>query len=242
MEKRKNLLFILGIISMIILSETKASMAKGALDLVTLASVLEDENIFINKWSIHAREKVKAISDVEGYAKKLIRDFPEWEWKINQDERHWEAVGILNRETKTEMIKVSTPINNHQNSYIIYEVKGQGWNEEVAKKVSREMENIISSIFREKPTIFSCIQGEISDKMNTTLPNKMEKIIAAFQATEIESLKEDNFMSVSAHSERFNNSIETNRQEMNLQIGLRNQELGDKTTLVVGTPILTIEY
>ena len=29
---------------------------------------------------------------------------------------------------------------------------------------------------------------------------------------------------------------------MNLQIGLRYQELGEKTTLVVGTPILTIEY
>ena len=29
---------------------------------------------------------------------------------------------------------------------------------------------------------------------------------------------------------------------MNLQLGLRKQGMGGKTTLVVGTPIITIEY
>ncbi len=242
MGKRKNILFIIGIICMIILLENKATMAKDAIDLITLASLLEDENIIINEWSIHGREKMERDTDVEGYAKKLMDDFPEWEWNVNQDEKHWEAVGFLQKELKTEMIKVSTPIKNQQQAYVIYEVKGQGWHGGMDTKLSQELENKISAIFRGKPTVFSCIQGEVSDKMNTTLPNKMEEILAAFNATEVEALKESNFMSVSAHSERFKNAINTNGYEMNLQIGLRYQELGEKTTLVVGTPILTIEY
>ena len=32
------------------------------------------------------------------------------------------------------------------------------------------------------------------------------------------------------------------KKNMNLQIGIRSEGLGAKTTIVVGTPIITIEY
>jgi hypothetical protein len=40
----------------------------------------------------------------------------------------------------------------------------------------------------------------------------------------------------------FTGSIENQRDNMNLQIGIRSERLGGKTTIVVGTPIITIEY
>jgi len=49
-------------------------------------------------------------------------------------------------------------------------------------------------------------------------------------------------MSVSANSPMFTGSIENQRDNMNLQIGIRSERLGGKTTIVVGTPIITIEY
>ena len=49
-------------------------------------------------------------------------------------------------------------------------------------------------------------------------------------------------MSVSAYSPLFSDSIENKKDNMNLQIGIRSEGMGGKTAIVVGTPIITIEY
>jgi hypothetical protein len=82
------------------------------------------------------------------------------------------------------------------------------------------------------------MKGEFSDKMYTSLPETMNHLLTIFKAKEKEALKEDQFMSVTAQSPIFATSI-NNR---NVQIGVRSGGLGAKTTVVVGTPIITIEY
>jgi hypothetical protein len=75
--------------------------------------------------------------------------------------------------------------------------------------------------------------------MDKAVPTIASDLMEIFDAKEIEALKEDNFMSVSANSPVFSDSI---ARGMNLQIGIRSEGLGAKTTIVVGTPIITIEY
>jgi hypothetical protein len=86
------------------------------------------------------------------------------------------------------------------------------------------------------------MKGTVGDKMNEALPKTANHLLSVFNATEIEALKEETFMSVSAKSPLFTGSIENQRDNMNLQIGIRSEGLGAKTTIVVGTPIITIEY
>jgi hypothetical protein len=102
-----------------------------------------------------------------------------------------------------------------------------------------QVKNRLSNIFRGNPTIFSGMKGSISDKMDKAVPTIASDLMEIFDAKEIEALKEDNFMSVSANSPMFSDSI---GRDMNLQIGIRSEGLGGKTTIVVGTPIITIEY
>ncbi|HVH96580.1 MAG TPA: YwmB family TATA-box binding protein, partial [Bacillus sp. (in: firmicutes)] len=45
-----------------------------------------------------------------------------------------------------------------------------------------------------------------------------------------------------AYSPLFGETIQTMTDEINLQLGVRKQGLGGKTTIVVGTPIITVEY
>ena len=110
------------------------------------------------------------------------------------------------------------------------------------KRLDMEINKKISDIFRGKPTIFSCIKGEFSDKMNETLPYKVNHLLNAFQAKKVEALEEDDFISTSAYTPLFEERIDNSEKEMNVQIGLRTQDMGGKTTFVVGTPIITIEY
>jgi hypothetical protein len=86
------------------------------------------------------------------------------------------------------------------------------------------------------------MKGTVGDKMDTALPKTANHLLSVFKAKEIEALKEETFMSVSANSPMFKGSIDDQRDNMNLQIGIRSEGLGGKTTIVVGTPIITIEY
>ena len=63
-----------------------------------------------------------------------------------------------------------------------------------------------------------------------------------FKRKELEKLEETSFISASAYTPLFQESIEGTSGAMNLQVGIREEGLGGKTTLVVGTPIITIEY
>lgn len=225
----------------------KTIVAKEQLDLVTLASVVTGEQIPITEWSLHAREKVEtftSLNQVKRYSEGLQKKFPDWTWEVNSKSNMWEATGISTTDHgPAEKIQVVTTLTNqHPETYIIYEVKDERFSNKTTEFLEEELPLQISDIFRGKPTIFSCIKGEFSDKMNTSLPDTVNHVLSQFKAEEIESLDENNFISTSAYSPLLSETITSNQKEMNLQIAIRTQGLGAKTTLVVGTPIITIEY
>ncbi|MFK4998774.1 YwmB family TATA-box binding protein [Bacillus sp. N9] len=55
-------------------------------------------------------------------------------------------------------------------------------------------------------------------------------------------MKESDFYSISAKSLRLNQPIAFTENGLNMQIGLRKTGSGSRTSFVIGTPILTIEY
>ncbi|MFC0475821.1 YwmB family TATA-box binding protein [Robertmurraya beringensis] len=225
----------------------KTIVAEEQLDLLTLASVVEGEQIPITGWSLHAREKVDhldSLEDVKEFSNDLQKKFPEWSWNVNSKANMWEATGISTTDHgPKEKIQVLTTLTNHQpQTYIIYEVNDVKFSQQTTQFLENELPLQLSDIFRGKPTIFSCIKGEFSDKMNKSLPDTVNRLLTQFKAEEIESLDENNFVSSSAYSPMLSETLTSNQKEMNLQVGLRTQGLGAKTTLVVGTPIITIEY
>lgn len=246
MKKSNFVLAAIGFICfMIVTFESKATVAEGSQDLLKIAAIFQDENILINEWSLYAREKVENLNssdEVSDYVEKLKQKHTEWDWTSKTSKDHVETAAVLKSGSRTEIIKIlSTPTAGEFQTYVIYEVKGHKFGPEAEKQLPELFESRLSDIFRGNVTVFSCLKGEFSVKIDETLP-KMEQLLDSFQAKEIESLKEENFIAASAYSTMFTNEIDTKEGQMNLQIGMRSQGLGAKTTLVVGTPILTIEY
>lgn len=213
--------------------------AKSENDLFKMASILQKENIDIDKWSLHAREEVKA-GQIEERLNQLMKQHPNWNWNIKENQEKWEATGVSPLEHGIkERISIVT---SDGFSFLIYEVDGNGWNEEIKDLVKNSIIPKTDDIFQENTIIFSCIYSELDGKMYKSVSAYVTKLLQSFQAKEVETLKENNFVSTSAYSPLFSGSIKGQTEEMNLQLGLRNQGLGGKTTLVVGTPIITIEY
>ncbi|MDQ0269239.1 YwmB family TATA-box binding protein [Cytobacillus purgationiresistens] len=248
MKKHSFLLSIIGIVGILMIQlGNHSNAAQTELTLSEMAQVLQNENIMIQGWSVHAREKVedlKTLQEVKAYTNDVKTTFAQWDWTVNESNGHFEAVAVFNeQQNMTESLKIlSTPTNGQMQTYLIYEAEGAGLEEQIQEGLYKTIESRISDIFLADPTIFSCIKGVFSDKMDESMPYKMNELLTAFNAKEIEALKEEHFMSTSAFSPMFTESIQSNGKDMNLQIGLRKEGLGAKTTIVIGTPIITIEY
>ncbi|WP_141430978.1 YwmB family TATA-box binding protein [Bacillus sp. 03113] len=222
----------------------KPTGAEEELDLLALAEVFHNENIFIQEWSLYSREKLDNQTNIEAYVNQLRRSFPNAKWSTESDENKTKIKAILKTSQKINesILILSAHTTNTTESYIIYEVNGSGWEKESEQFLLQEFQRKADAIFREDTTIFSCIKGEINDKINVALPYYAKHLLDVFDANEIEALKENSFVSTSAYSRKFAENIETKGKTMNLQLGIRKQGLGAKTTIVAGTPIITIEY
>ena len=239
-----SILMIVGLIIVVIGNQKTEAKAQSGLDLLKITSVFETEDILLDEWTFYAREHLVDLNTekkVQKYVKELQTMLPDWEWSYQETDQKWEvtAVSPTTKHHKETLQILATHTKQPVNAYIVYMVSGNEWNKEQRSFFTgKPFENRLVDIFRGKPTIFSSVKGSAYDKMNTALP----ALLAVFNAKEIEALKEENFMSVSAYSPLFSDSIENKKDNMNLQIGIRSEGMGGKTTIVVGTPIITIEY
>jgi hypothetical protein len=258
--KRNNiiLLGVVTIISMIlVVMGNQTSEANGGgtgsffekdADLIKIGSTLESEDILLDEWTFYAREHLegmKSEQEVKDYAKELQAKFPDWEWSVNNTSQKWEvtAVSPTSKHHKEMLQIMATHKILPVNAYIVYSISCKEWNSATrAFFTTSQFKTRLTDIFRGEPTIFSCMKGTVDDKIVKSLPETVNHVLSKFKAKEIEALKEETFMSVSAESPMFTGSIENQRDHMNLQIGIRSEGLGGKTTIVVGTPIITIEY
>ena len=92
-----------------------------------------------------------------------------------------------------------------------------------------------------EPDVFSCIKGVFIEGFAEASKYTMDEIIYKLQAMEMESLREENFISISAYSPSFTHAIPLEENEMNVQLALRQMNEGE-TEFIIGTPILVIEY
>ncbi|MFP7298633.1 YwmB family TATA-box binding protein [Neobacillus niacini] len=246
--KRKKVLFSIGIlmiVGLIAVFGSRMTEASGGLELVKIADAFQTEDILLEEWSFYAREHLVDLStekEVQEYVKELQHKFPDWDWSESGASDKWEvtAVSPTSKHHKEMLQIMATHTKQPIDAYIVYRVSGNEWNKEMESFFTEnQFKNRLSDIFRGNPTVFSGMKGSISDKIDKAVPTIASDLMEIFKAKEIEALKEDNFMSVSAASPMFSNSI---TEDMNLQIGIRSEGLGGKTTIVVGTPIITIEY
>jgi hypothetical protein len=236
---------VLGICLMVIFSGKYTNASNQALDIEKLAGAAEETGGRITEWSLYARESLNFSTDkgFTSYAENMQRENPDFSWIYNQKNNEHELKGLIQHESGVEIIKmVMTETDNHYQSYLIYQFRGNDWNQRASKTIQDQYFPKMKDLFTGEPLVFSCIKGEFSDTLDGVLSKQSNKLLSILEANELESLKENDFYSISALSNKFDQKVPTEHQNMNLQLGLRKQGLGAQTTFVIGTPILTIEY
>ncbi|MFB5283560.1 YwmB family TATA-box binding protein [Peribacillus sp. Hz7] len=242
----KMLTYILFSSLLVMVWGNSTTVAKDQLDIVTIAEHLEkEENVSIEEWSVFAREVNNEIATKEEFERKvhtLKQKYPDFQWSFFDEGDAWKAEATFSHGSHlTESIRMVTT-KEHANivTYIIYEVKGYKWDKGYPHFLITTLEHRMNGIFMDTPSVFACMEGYISDNMNSALPAQMEKLLQRFNASEIEGVEDENFVSTSAHSTLFTQSLKNTK--INMQLGLRTDGLGARTSFVIGTPIITFEY
>ncbi|MGM7721836.1 YwmB family TATA-box binding protein [Metabacillus sp. Hm71] len=207
-----------------------------------LADGMEKQNVRIDTWSLYAKNSVekKSIKEV----KQMVDQLRQYKWVYEKDGEVFKAVGVFENKKKniTEKLQILTTLtNNHSTAYILYQVTGVGaqpdWD-----KVNEYFHEQSFDIFHENVTTFACLQGLLDDNMKVSLYEKSRELVNEFNANPVEQLQEKDFISISGKTPLWEDFIPTDNDKINIQIALRTDEMGDYTSVVIGTPIITSEY
>lgn len=216
-------------------------------EFMDIIHTMNKNKIDIKSWSIYTREKtaVNSMNEVKEKYKDLRHTFPNLKWGVKEKSGHWQAVGSTGSTIGIQERVVLTAYssgNKSANYYLVYDVSGSKWDIDLWEQFSEKYNQNIADIFRKNTTKFSCVRGELSDNMEGVLYQRAEKLLKEFSAIPVEAMKEETFVSVSAYTEKWNNAIPTKNGNFNIQLALRNQGLGGKINVAIGTPIITSEY
>lgn len=222
-------------------------------ELEKILEVMDKHKIELKDWSLYSREHLNSWNtngEYENEFHELIEKTKEFDWQplLNDDLKgQKKAVGSLTHQdfdvTET-LTYIIYPHNEQLHSYLIYDIHGtKKLADNEWKSISPVLFSRLEDLFTHNTKIFTCASGIGSDKLNFGLITQADTLLAEFSAETIESLKEETFISISAYTNTWNNAIATNDQQMNLQVAIRAIEgLGGKTTVTIGTPIITTEY
>jgi len=92
--------------------------------------------------------------------------------------------------------------------------------------------------------IYLCMAGEYTKKLQLYKSNDiLENILYNMNAKEIDRVREDNLVSVTAYSNLLTeNDLDYLENKINLNIGIRYSENEDKTLIYMATPIIKLDY
>ncbi len=231
----------------------EATDHKSTGELTKILEVMDKHEIEVTDWTLYTREQLNswnAEGEYQNEFRLLKEKTPEFTWEpLLHDELRGQKKAVAERtyqdihvtETLTYIIY---PHNEQLHSYLIYEVHGANkLTDEQIERLDWILQNRLEDLFQNNTKIFTCASGNSSDKLNFGLTEQADALLADFSAQTIESLKEETFISVSAYTNIWNTFLTTNNQNMNLQVAIRGTEgLGGKTTVTIGTPIITTEY
>ncbi len=161
-------------------------------------------------------------------------------WQENWDGEHKQI--YIQSKDGNSMFSIVATKKNEKESYIIVDILDNKVYKNIVG-IYTILENTLSKYSTQVDTNL-CICGEYYKKIQFTKHNDIfDKILYNMNAREIDRIENDNFVSLTAYSEKLNNnSLYILGDKINLNIGMRYSEDEDKTLVYIATPIIKLDY
>lgn len=131
---------------------------------------------------------------------------------------------------------------NKKEYYIIIDIL----NNKVYKNIVDIYKNLndILNSYSNEVDIYLCVVGEYTKNLQLDKSDDiLQNILYNMNAKEIDKVREENFISVTAYSKLLlENNLDYIGNKINLNIGIRYSENEDKTLIYMATPIIKLDY
>ncbi|MCL1631264.1 YwmB family TATA-box binding protein [Sporolactobacillus sp. CPB3-1] len=212
------------------------------------AHVLEASHAKVTEWSVYIRETGRSAGITHAAfnreVKNKLRELPDYAWhrlQAHDGTIGWEGTRKLPGSHAEMVVRVmGYPIGTRYRTVTLYHVNGERFKQAEWTNNKRQIREEIPKIFHGQEHIYTCVKADRSAKMNLALIEEGKRYLDLFSAAPVERLQEKTFVSISAYTKAWNNAIYTKNKKMNIQAALRND--GDRTIIVLGSPIITVEY
>lgn len=201
-----------------------------------MRAVLEANDAVMQDWTMTEKQEDHTVYDIHTFhalLQKLEHDIHVTDWTFENSAEGYKATAVKNFSDYKERLVVTWIKENTTNTtFIIHEITGAKWDDSTAV--------MINKIFSQKSTIYTCIRGISSDNMEGVLLTRAKSILQGLDARPVEATQERAFVSISAYTGKWNDALTIQKEKINVQVALRNAD--NKTTIVIGTPVITSEY
>jgi hypothetical protein len=210
------------------------------------ASEAEAEGYYVHNWSI-VNDRYLSVRELSEMANRLnaVLQIPNAkENRVDTDRQHvYQLYGRWDPSTAVSLILTTMNLEDKQPQTVLV-VKIEREDDHV-QDIARSVEKVKSTVesIGVKPQISTCIKGFYNDRIDTMGRNQLiQRVFQAVNAKETEGVRSELLSSVSGYSPIFREYIMTNGKRMNLQVAVHYDEYRKMTRILVGSPIVTIEY
>ncbi|BAU26485.1 TATA-box binding protein [Aneurinibacillus soli] len=225
-------------------SDVDTAITHARNDLERLMQATRQTGAQVDTVSLRAKASFPAL-DTEEEQQKFLRKFGIPVWQQDVKDSIYSYTG--EKKDGTIQLKIHVSFSSDKgvkknNSDLSMEVTGE---EKQVTEMEQELHTYLKSngIRSELLQIMSCVRGFYSGKLKNDLQiEKTSRILAELNGKIVESLTEETIQSTSAYSPLLSTMIRTNHQPMNVQVATHYSQYQNRTTITVGTPIITAEY
>ncbi|USK41721.1 YwmB family TATA-box binding protein (plasmid) [Cytobacillus firmus] len=209
-------------------------------NLLYIVNSLDEMNAKISEWSMYYKYDVRysdSLSTFREHEATLKNKYPNFQWEENRvKDHHIILTGKLNRKDTREQIVLTVLKDGNRFKLLqTYSYTSEIWSQDEYLR--------LTNIFENKHNLYFTVKSNIMPSKHQKLSDKANNILDKLSSQPVEQLVEENFVSVSAYKNSWENFLLTrNNEKMNLQLGLRKNQEDKLISITIGSPIITIEY
>lgn len=208
--------------------------------IIYIINSLEKLEASIQEWSIYYKndiQDINSLDDLRTIESDIKNKYQNFKWSREVvNEHHIKMTGIkINDESKEQLSVTAIKEGDKYKVSQTFNYTGFIWSIKSYLKILKDVKN--------PDNMFFTVKGIIDLPRGSNLSSEAQMILKEMSASPIESLEELEFVSISAYKDQWGSHLLTrNNKNMNLQIGLRRNGEEGLTQIIVGSPIIIVEY
>ncbi|QDP41647.1 YwmB family TATA-box binding protein [Radiobacillus deserti] len=209
-------------------------------ELKDMVSVVEAQGLEVEEWEIQMKESLSRM-DYPQMLQTLHTELASYEFWMEDGEKALKFIWDNPHKSQqgNERFIMLVPNAQEQDVQMTYVVSGTNWTKSTEAYYSKTIDDKINVVFSEKMSKYTCLTTMSSDKINSV--DFFETLKEKLKVQPLKNMKENDFEVLSGYTPHWSSSIPIADGQMNVQAAARTG-LGGKTTITIGTPIITTEY